>query len=193
MGECHGSHAVFDVDADGYPQPDVIDTGIRGDKVYEDFTVADTDILGMEISFIAGVGIDCHARLYIRLQFQPFVKNQGAARLDKCCIMAEAFQIGFFGAVYIQMIGVSGCDDAYPGRQPVERTVKFVCLDYGVGTFLREQQVCTVVLCNASEKSGASHMGLMQEVGGHGTGSCLAVCAGHAESFAVVGDDAQYL
>jgi hypothetical protein len=35
------------------------------------------------------------------------VQNQGAARLDKRGVVAEALEIGFFGAVYIQVVGTN--------------------------------------------------------------------------------------
>ena len=78
--------------------------------------VSDADILGMEVAFVARVGIGGDARLYVGLHFQSFVQNQGAARLDKRGVVAEAFEIGFFGAVYIQVVGVGGSNDTHPGR-----------------------------------------------------------------------------
>ena len=42
--------------------------------------VSDADILGMEVAFVARVGIGGDARLYVGLHFQSFVQNPGAAR-----------------------------------------------------------------------------------------------------------------
>ena len=116
MGECHGGNTILDVDTDGNPQLNIIDAGIRCYKIDEDFTVSDADILGMEVAFVARVGIGGDARLYVGLHFQSFVQNQGAARLDKRGVVAEALEIGFFGAVYIQVVGVGGSNDTHPGR-----------------------------------------------------------------------------
>ena len=116
MGECHGGNTILDVDADGNTQLNIVDAGVRRHEVDEDFTVSDADILGMEVAFVARVGIGGYPRLYVGLHLQPFVQNQGTARLDKRGVVAEAFEIGFFGAVYIQVVGVGGSNDTHPGR-----------------------------------------------------------------------------
>ncbi len=79
----HGCHAVLYVDADRYTEPDIVDAGVRSNEVDDDFTVSDADVLGMEVSFVAGVGISSYARLYIRLQGKPLPDNQCPSRLDK--------------------------------------------------------------------------------------------------------------
>ena len=130
----HGCHAVLYVDADRYTEPDIVDAGVRSNEVDDDFTVSDADVLGMEVSFVAGVGISSYARLYIRLQGKPLPDNQCPSRLDKGGVVAEAFKISLARAVYVQMVGVGRGDNAHIGRKPVERTVKLVGFDYGVRT-----------------------------------------------------------
>ena len=83
MCKRHGCHAVLYVDADRYTEPDIVDAGVRSNEVDDDFTVSDADVLGMEVSFVAGVGISSYARLYIRLQGKPLPDNQCPSRLDK--------------------------------------------------------------------------------------------------------------
>ena len=73
MGECYGGNTILDVDTDGNPQLNIIDAGIRCYKIDEDFTVSDADILGMEVAFVARVGLGGDARLYVGLHFQSFV------------------------------------------------------------------------------------------------------------------------
>ena len=70
----------------------------------------------MEVTFMARVGIGGYPWLYVGLHLQSFVQNQGAAWLYKRGVVAEAFEIGFFGAVYIQVVGVGGSNDTHPGR-----------------------------------------------------------------------------
>ena len=120
MCERHGSYAVLYVDADRYAEPDVIDACIRSHEVDEDFAVSDADILCMEIAFIAGVGVYPYTRLHVGLQGKAFTDNQCASRLDEGSVVAETFQIGFACTIYVQVVGIGGCDDTHIGRKPVE-------------------------------------------------------------------------
>ena len=193
VGERHGGYAVFYIDADGYAKPDVVDTGVRSNEVYEDFTIADADILCMEVSFVAGVGIYLYSRLHVRLQGKAFTENQCASRLDKGGVVTETFKIGFACTVYIQMVGVCGGDDAHIRREPVKGTVEFVRFNHSIRAGLRQEQVCSVVFGNAAEESGTAYMRLVKQVCGHCTRGSLSMSAGNAKSLAAAGDGAQHL
>ena len=72
--------------------------------------------------------------------------NEGTASLYQLGIIAEAFQVGFFSAVNIQVVGVGRCDNAHIWAQPMERTVELVGFDNHIVAFVRQYVVSAVVL-----------------------------------------------
>lgn len=64
----HGGYAVFDVDAYRNSQLDIVDTGVGGNEIDEDFTVSDADVLCVEVALVARIGIDTDSGLHFRLQ-----------------------------------------------------------------------------------------------------------------------------
>ena len=50
--QCHGGYAVLYVDAYRNSQLDVVDTGVRSNKVDEYLPVSDTDVFCMEVAFV---------------------------------------------------------------------------------------------------------------------------------------------
>ena len=108
VGECHGCYAILYIDADGNTQLDIINTRVGCNKINKDLTISDTDILCVEISFGTGVTIDFYTGLHIRFQSDVLVYNECTTRLDKRRIMTKTFQVGFFCAINIQMVGICG-------------------------------------------------------------------------------------
>ena len=51
--QCHGGYAVFYVDANRNSQLNIVDTGVRGNKVDEYFSVSDANVFCMEVAFVA--------------------------------------------------------------------------------------------------------------------------------------------
>ena len=147
----------------------------------------------MEVALVEAVFIDLHPLLHVGLHLKSFVDDEGTARLDECGVVAETFQIGLFGAVDVEMVGVGAGDDRHPGAQPVERTVEFIGLNHHVVALFGEDIVGAVVLGDTSEEGITVDAALVHDVGAHGGSGGLAVSACHAKSFVRAGEDAQHL
>ena len=147
----------------------------------------------MEITFFAGIGIEGDTFLQIGLQLDAFPHDECTSRLYQGSIVAETLQIGFLGAVNVQVIGICGCNNRSKGAQPMERTVKLISFYHYIVTFLRQQQVCAVVLGNASQKRVTLHVRLMQQMCRHGGSGGLAMRTCHTESLACASQHTQYL
>ncbi len=51
----------------------------------------------------------------------------GAYKLGKVC---EPFEVALLVAVYVEMVGIGGCDYRYVGCEMVERSVEFIRLHH---------------------------------------------------------------
>ena len=99
----------------------------------------------MEVTFCQAVVITAYTILQFFLHLQSAVNDKCPTRLNECGIVAEAFQISIFGAVDIEMVGVSGSNDRHPWTQPMERTVELIGLDNNI-IAIRENVVGAIVL-----------------------------------------------
>lgn len=95
-------------------------------EVKDYLTVCYADVLRMEISFILGILIHAHSRLWFSLHYQSFAEDNGTARLHEGTVMAEGFEISLFRPVDVKVVRVSGCDDGHPRTEPMERAVKLI-------------------------------------------------------------------
>ena len=146
----------------------------------------------MEVAFVEAVGIDLHALLHVGLHLQTGVDDERSSGLDERGVVAEALEIGFLGAVDVQMVGVGGCDDAHPGTQPVETAVKLVSLNHDV-VALAEDVVGAIVLGDSSEEGVAVYVALVHDVGTHGGCGGLAVGSGKAQALVGAGECTEHL
>ena len=117
---CHGSHGVFDVDGNGLPELNALDCLDGRNEVECYLSVLDDDVLGMEVALVATVVVNLYAFLHVLLHLQVAVDDECAARLDECGVVAEALEVGFLGAVDVEMVRVCGSDDGHPWTQPME-------------------------------------------------------------------------
>ena len=122
----------------------------------------------MEVAFVLAVFVYLDAVLHVLLHLQVFVDDEGTARLDQFCVVAEAFQISLLGAVDVEVVWVGRCDDAHPWTQPVEAAVELICLDYYVVALVGEDVVGAVILGNTTQEGIAIYMALVHDVGAHG-------------------------
>ena len=139
------------------------------------------------------VFINLYSILYVSLHLQIFVDDERAARLDKCAVMAETLQIGLFGTIDVEMVGVCAGDDAHPRAEPVEGTVEFVGFDNHKVTLLRKDIVGSVVLGDSSEESVAVDAALVHDMRTHRGSGCLSVGPCHAKSLMCTGKHSQDL
>ena len=100
----------------------------------------------MEVSVVEAVFIYANAFLYMLFHLQVFVDDEGTARLDEFCIMAEALQVGFLCAIDVKMVGVGSCNDAHPGTKPVETAVELISLDDYIVALVGQDVVGSIVL-----------------------------------------------
>ena len=80
-------------------------------EVEADGTIADADVLGMEVAMRARIKIGTHARGRVGAHLQSLVQHQIAPRLDELAVVAEALEVGLLCAVDVKVVRVSGCDD----------------------------------------------------------------------------------
>ena len=107
--------------------------------------------------------------------------------------MIETLNIGLSGAVDVKVVGIGGSDDCGPWGELMEGAVKLVGLDHHIGTCLREEVVGAVVLADTAEEGVASHMALMEQMGGHRGGGGLAVGTGHTKGLEGATQSAEHL
>ena len=189
----HGGHAVLHIDGDGLAKLYVAHILNGGDEVERDFPILYPHVLGVEVTLVAAVGVGLHPLLHIGPQLQVGMDDERAPRLDEFRVVAEAFQIGFLVAIYVEVVGVCGRDDAHPRTQPMEGAVELVGLDDHEVALVGEDVVGAVILGYATQERVAVDMALVHDVGAHGGSGGLAVCAGEAESLVGTGQGAQHL
>lgn len=68
----------------------------------------------MEVTLVTAVGIGLHSLPHVGFHLEIGVDDEGASRLDELGIVAEALEVGFLGAVDVEVVGVGGCDDRHP-------------------------------------------------------------------------------
>ena len=100
----------------------------------------------MEVTFIAAVCIHLHSILHVSLHLQVLVDYEYASRLYQSGVVAEAFEISLFGAVYVEVVRVGRGDHAHPRTEPMEAAVELVGLYHHVVALFAEDIVCAVVL-----------------------------------------------
>ena len=61
--------------------------------------------------------------------FQITVNDQCTTRLNEFSVVTEAFEIGLFCTVDVEMIRVSRGDNAHPWTQPMKASVKLIGLN----------------------------------------------------------------
>ena len=165
---CHCSHTVGDVDWHRLSEFYACHVLDRRDEVECDSAILYLDVLCVEVAFVLAVFVYLDAVLHVLLHLQVFVDDEGTARLDQFCVVAEAFQISLLGAVDVEVVWVGRCDDAHPWAQPVEAAVELICLDYYVVALVREDVVGAVILGNTTQEGIAIYMALVHDVGAHG-------------------------
>ena len=181
LGHRHSGNTILDIDGDGLSEFDVADVLNGRDEVKVDLSVADADILCMEIALVEAVVIASDTVLQILLHLKAAMDNQGTARLDEFCIMTETLQVSLFSAIDVEVVRVRRGDDAHPRVEPVERTVELIGLDddvIGVG----EDIVGAIVFGDASEEGITVEVALVHDMGAHGRRGGLTVGTCHAES-----------
>ena len=65
--QCHSSDAVLDVDTHRNAQTDIADIPEGRHEVEDNLSIANADIVGMEVTTLTGVGVGGHTGRYIRL------------------------------------------------------------------------------------------------------------------------------
>ena len=83
--------------------------------------------------------------------------QQGAVLAYKLGEVSEGFEVGLLGAVYVEVVGVGGCDHGDVRAQLMERAVVFVGFDYRVGRCGREYQIAVVAQQYSAQKCVATH------------------------------------
>ena len=92
------------------------------------------------------------------------------------------------------MVGIDGADDANVGVKLEEGAVELVGFhDQDAVFLLAEEQVALEVVGDAPDERGRVDAALVKDVGNHGGGSGLAVCAGHRDGEVVFRNLAQGL
>ena len=147
----------------------------------------------MEIPVPATIRIGHHPLLYIRLHLQSLVQDQKTSRTNQGSIFSEAFQIGLFRPIDIQVVGIGGCNHRRVWRQPMKRTVELVGFNDHVVALRRKNVIRTVILGDATQKGIAVHVALVQDMGRHGRCGGFPVRPGHTKSFMGTRQRAQHL
>ena len=114
LGHCHCCHTVGDVDRHWLAEFHACYVLDRRDEVECDSAILYLDVLSMEVAFVLAVFVYLDTVLHVLLHLQVFVDDEGTARLNQFCVVAEAFQICFLGAVDVEVVWVGRCDDAHP-------------------------------------------------------------------------------
>ena len=105
----------------------------------------------MEIGRFGGrIRVALHAFLQTRLQRNAFLHYQRTR--DQARVMREGVTVSLRRAVYIQMVGIHGRNDRHIGRQMVEGTVVFICLNNYKLTVFVEQQVRVIIHADTAQE-----------------------------------------
>ena len=115
-------------------------------EVEGDCSVVDAYVLGVEVALGATVLVYLHSGLHVGVHLESAVYDECAAGLYECGVMAEAFEVGFFSAVDVEVVGVGGGDDAHPWAEPMEGAVELVGFYHYIVTFCGDDVVGAVVL-----------------------------------------------
>ena len=190
---CHCRHGVLYIDGDGLSQLYAFYCFYGRNEVECYLAVVYFHVVGMEVAFVAAVFVHFHTLLHILFHFQVAVYDECSAGLYECGVVPEAFEIGFFCAVDVEVVGVGGGDYCHPRAQPVERTVELVGFYDDVVALAGEYVVASVVLGDASEERVAVDVALVHDVCAHGGCGCLAVCSCHAESLVCACECSEHL
>ena len=135
----------------------------------------------MEITFVEAIVIATDTCLQVLLHLQTTMNDQGTARLDQFCIMAETLQISLFGAVDIEVVRISRGNDTHPRMEPMEGTVELIGLDdHVVG--VREDIVGAVVLRDTAKEGITVQLALVHDMGTHCRCGGLSMGSCHTES-----------
>ena len=103
----------------------------------------------------------------------------------------KAFEVCLFGAVYVEMVRVSGRYDRHIRSEMMEGAVIFIGFHHAVGRFVVKKEIRIVVPENPSQEGVASCGATVHQMSRHRGSSGLAVSAGEAECFALAGYDAE--
>ena len=101
-----GGNAIVDVNAHGNAEFDVAHVAQRRNQIEDDAAAADANAFGVEISFGACIVVAPHTRLQAFGESQIAVHNQCTSGLNERGVVGETFEVGFFGAIDVQVIGI---------------------------------------------------------------------------------------
>ena len=151
------------------------------------------DVLGMKVARCAAVGVEGYAILQPWCHFQTRMQDKRTTRLYQRCIMVETLQISLLGAIDVEMVRVGRGDDAHPGAQPMEASVKFIGLNHHIIAVLAQDIVGIVVLRDTSEKGIAIHAALVHDMCAHGGCGGLAMGTCHTKSLVCMCQPTEHL
>ena len=191
--KCHCCDSVIDIDADGHAQFHVGHIAEGRDQVEDDASAADSQIFGVEIAAGSAICVAGHAFLQFQVDLDAFLDDQCATGLHQTGVVTETFQIGRFGAIDVQVVGVSRSNCGGKGAQVVERTVELVGLDHHIVAIFVQQIVCAIVLGDTTQEGVASHLAFVQQVCQHRRRSRFAVRAGYAQTLCAACEQTEYV
>ena len=129
----------------------------------------------------------------MRRYIYALLNQKASTGTDQRSELFKALTIGFRCSIDIQMIRISRSDDSHIGTKPMEGTVEFVSLENGKIALVRKHQIALIVTNDATQKGIAVHMRVLQQMGKHRRGRCLAVRTGDAEATHRIGNDTKHL
>ena len=141
----------------------------------------------MEIAFIESIFVHFYAGFNLGFKCQSLFDNECASLLYQGGVVLEAFHIGLFGAVDVEVVGVGRGDNAHPGVQPVERTVELVGLDNHKFALRTEDVVGAIVFGNATQKCITVGMTLVHDVRTHARSGGFAMRSSKAKALKRLG------
>ena len=146
----------------------------------------------MKVAFSAGIVVAAHTGLQTLLKTQVAMYDKRSTGLDETGVVGETLQIGRFRAVDVEVVGIGRGDDRGVRAEVMERAVELIGFNYHIVARFGKEIVRTIVFRNPSQKGVASHVALMEEVGGHGRCRRFAVRPRHAKSFLLACQYAQH-
>ena len=109
----------------------------------------------MEITVITAISIGLDLLTHPWFQCQSRVDNKSTAWLDELGKMGKTLQIGLRGTIDVQMVRVGRSYHRNVGVQVMERTVKLIGLNHGIGAGCRKQEIAVVITQHTTQEGVA--------------------------------------